>query len=62
MEDGQLGEAPDWVAFIQTDLTSKLTVTSYTNLDRLFKFVISVNLSFLIEAKRSVALSKVRIE
>lgn len=44
VEDSQLGEAPNWVAFIQTDLTSKLTITSCTNLDGLFKFVISVNL------------------
>lgn len=59
VEDGPAGEAPDWVAFI---LASKLTITSYMTLDKLFKFVISVSLSFFIEAKRLIALSKMRIE
>lgn len=42
--DSPLGRPQTQVAFIQTDLTSKLTITSCTNLDGLFKFVISVNL------------------
>ena len=59
VEDGAAGEAPDWLAFI---LASKLTITSYMTLAKLFEFVISVSLSFLIEAKRLIALSKIRIE